>query len=143
MSAQKGNKVKVHYTGRLNDGNVFDSSVNRQPLEFKLGEGQMIPGFEQAVLGLQEGEKVTATIPANDAYGERRNDLIFNVPRTNVPENIDPRVGQKLSIKQPDGQMIPVTVTDANEEAIVLDANHPLAGKDLIFDIEVVEIEQV
>jgi peptidylprolyl isomerase len=140
MAAQNGDNVKVHYTGRLDDGEVFDSSVNKQPLEFKLGAGQMIPGFENAILGLREGEKITATISAEEAYGERKEELILNVPRSNVPDNIDPHVGQKLSIKQPDGQVVPVTVADLNEEAIVLDANHPLAGKDLIFDIELVEI---
>ncbi|MGK7396711.1 MAG: FKBP-type peptidyl-prolyl cis-trans isomerase [Candidatus Cyclobacteriaceae bacterium M3_2C_046] len=138
--ARKGNTVKVHYTGRLNDGTVFDSSVNKEPLSFKLGEGNMIPGFEKAVEGLKEGEKVTANIDSQEAYGERRDDLLVEVPRQNVPESITPEVGQQLSIKQPDGNTIPVVVTETKPESIVLDANHPLAGKDLIFDIEVVQV---
>jgi peptidylprolyl isomerase len=141
MAAKKGNKVKVHYTGRLDNGEVFDSSVNKEPLEFQLGTGQMIPGFENAIMGLHEGEKITTTVPADEAYGERRDDLMFNVPRSNIPENIDPHVGQKLSIKQPDGQMIPVTVANIKEDAIIIDANHPLAGRDLIFEIELVGID--
>jgi peptidylprolyl isomerase len=141
MAAKKGDKVKVHYTGRLDNGDVFDSSVNKEPLEFQLGTGQMIPGFENAIMGLDEGEKITTTVPADEAYGERRDDLMFNVPRSNIPENIDPQVGQKLSIKQPDGQMIPVTVANIKEDAIIIDANHPLAGRDLIFEIELVGID--
>lgn len=138
--AQSGNRVKVHYTGKLQDGTVFDSSISKEPLEFQLGAGQMIPGFENAVLGMEQGQRITATIRASDAYGDRREDLLVQVPRDNVPESIDPRVGQKLSIKQPDGNVIPVVVTETKQDSIILDANHPLAGKDLVFEIELLEV---
>lgn len=138
--AKQGDTVKVHYTGKLQDGNVFDSSVNREPLEFTLGAGNMIPGFEQAVQGMSIGEKKTAEIPSEQAYGEKREDMIISVPRENVPGDIEPEVGQQLAIQQQGGQQVPVTVTEVTEEKVVLDANHPLAGKDLVFEIELVEI---
>lgn len=138
--AKQGDTVKVHYTGKLQDGNVFDSSVNREPLEFTLGAGNMIPGFEQAVQGMNIGDKKTAEIPSEQAYGEKREDMIISVPRENVPGDIEPEVGQQLAIQQQGGQQVPVTVTEVTEEKVVLDANHPLAGKDLVFEIELVEI---
>lgn len=138
--AKKGDTVKVHYTGKLEDGTVFDSSVERDPLEFKLGNGNMIAGFENAVLGMEKGDSKSARIPYQEAYGERREDMKVEVPKTQVPEDLKPEVGQQLSIKQQDGTAVPVVVTDIDHEKIVLDANHPLAGKDLIFDIELVEI---
>ena len=139
--AKKGNSVKVHYTGKLKDGTIFDSSVNREPLEFELGKGNMIPGFEKAVEGMKEGDKVTAEIPAQEGYGDRRDDLVVEVPNSKVPENITPEVGQKLSIKQPDGNQIPVVVTEKRDDSIILDANHPLAGKDLVFEIELLDVK--
>jgi peptidylprolyl isomerase len=138
--AKQGDTVKVHYTGKLQDGNVFDSSENREPLEFTLGAGNMIPGFEQAVQGMNIGDKKTAEIPSEQAYGEKREDMIISVPRENVPGDIEPEVGQQLAIQQQEGQQVPVTVTEVSEEKVVLDANHPLAGKDLVFEIELVEI---
>jgi peptidylprolyl isomerase len=138
--AKQGDTVKVHYTGKLQDGNVFDSSENREPLEFTLGAGNMIPGFEQAVQGMNIGDKKTAEIPSEQAYGEKREDMIISVPRENVPGDIEPEVGQQLAIQQQGGQQVPVTVTEVSEEKVVLDANHPLAGKDLVFEIELVEI---
>ena len=138
--AKQGDTVKVHYTGKLQDGNVFDSSVNREPLQFTLGAGNMIPGFEQAVQGMNVGDKKTAEIPSEQAYGEKREDMIISVPRENVPGDIQPEVGQQLAIQQQGGQQVPVTVTEVTEEKVVLDANHPLAGKDLVFEIELVEI---
>ena len=138
--AKKGDTVKVHYTGKLQDGSVFDSSANREPLQFTLGGGNMIPGFEQAVLGMDVGDKKTAEIPSTQAYGEKREDMIISVPKENVPGDISPEVGQQLAIQQQGGQQVPVTVTEVTDEKVVLDANHPLAGKDLIFDIELVEI---
>lgn len=137
---KKGDTVKVHYTGKLKDGSVFDSSANREPLAFTLGGGNMIPGFEQAVEGMDVGERKTAEIPSGQAYGEKRQDMIITVPRENVPGDINPEVGQQLAIQQQGGQQVPVTVTEVNDEQVVLDANHPLAGKDLIFEIELVEI---
>lgn len=139
--AKQGDTVKVHYTGKLADGNVFDSSVNREPLEFTIGAGNMIPGFEQAVQGMSVGEKKTAEIPSEQAYGEKREDMIISVPRENVPGDIQPEVGQQLAVQQQEGQQVPVTVTEVTEEKVVLDANHPLAGKDLVFEIELVEVK--
>lgn len=139
--AKEGDTVKVHYTGKLKDGSVFDSSESREPLEFTLGSGNMIPGFEQAVVGMDAGDKKTTEIPVTQAYGEKREDMIISVPRENVPGDIDPEVGQQLAIQQEGGQQVPVTVTEVTEEKVVLDANHPLAGKDLVFDIEVVEVK--
>lgn len=138
---KQGDTVKVHYTGKLKDGSVFDTSENREPLEFKIGEGNMIPGFEQAVVGMGIGDKKTAEIPSDQAYGEKREDMIIAVPRENVPGDIQPEVGQQLAIQQQEGQQVPVTVTEVSEEKVVLDANHPLAGKDLVFDIEVVGVK--
>jgi peptidylprolyl isomerase len=138
--AKKGDTVKVHYTGKLEDGTVFDSSVDKDPLEFTLGKGNMIAGFEKAVLGMEIGDSRSAKIPYQDAYGERRDDMLVEVPKSKVPDEIKPEVGLQLSIKQHDGSDVPVVITEVDEEKIVLDANHPLAGKDLIFDIELVEI---
>jgi FKBP-type peptidyl-prolyl cis-trans isomerase 2 len=135
-----GDTVKVHYTGKLEDGTVFDSSDGRDPLELKVGAGNVIPGFEKGVMGMEVGGSKTITIPADDAYGERRDDLTVSVKRTEFPENITPEVGQQLQLKQPDGNMVNVMVTDVQEEQVTLDANHPLAGKTLIFDVEVVEV---
>lgn len=138
--AKQGDTVKVHYTGKLKDGSVFDSSANREPLEFTLGGGNMIPGFEQAVLGMESGETKVAEIPSGQAYGDKREDMIISVPRENVPGDISPEVGQQLAVQQEGGQQVPVTVTEVTEEKVVLDANHPLAGKDLVFEIEVLAV---
>jgi len=138
--AKKGDKVKVHYTGKLNDGSVFDTSVEREPLEFELGAGMMIAGFDTAVTGMKVGEKKTANISADNAYGEKNDEMVVEVPKTQLPEDLDPEVGQQLGMQQPNGQNIPVVVTKVEDEKIEIDANHPLAGKDLVFDIELVEI---
>lgn len=138
--AKKGNRVKVHYTGKLQDGTIFDSSIEREPLEFVVGDGNMIKGFDKAVEGMQKGETVTANIPSSEAYGERRADMMVDVPIDQVPENINPAVGQQLSIQQANGQAMPVVVTAISDDKITLDANHPLAGKDLTFEINLVEI---
>lgn len=138
--AKKGNRVKVHYTGKLHDGTIFDSSIEREPLEFVVGDGNMIKGFDKAVEGMQKGETVTANIPSSEAYGERRADMMVDVPIDQVPENINPTVGQQLSIQQANGQAMPVVVTAVSDDKITLDANHPLAGKDLTFEINLVEI---
>ncbi|WP_421774807.1 FKBP-type peptidyl-prolyl cis-trans isomerase [Gracilimonas sp.] len=135
-----GDTVKVHYTGKLEDGSVFDSSVSRDPLEVTLGEGKLIPGFENAVVGLEVGDKTTANIASADAYGERRDDLEVTIEREQLPEDIEPEVGMQLQLNQPNGQPVPVQITKVEEENIIIDANHPLAGKDLTFDIELVEI---
>jgi len=135
-----GDTVKVHYTGSLEDGSVFDSSENKEPLEFTLGTGQLIPGFEKAVEGMTQGDKTKVTIPANEAYGQVREDLVISVPKNNLPEDVTPQVGMQLQLNQPDGQAVPVRITEVQEEEVTLDANHPLAGEDLVFNIELVEI---
>ena len=140
MEAKKGDAVKVHYTGKLEDGTVFDSSVSREPLGFTLGDGNMIKGFDAAVYGMVRGDKKTVNIPAVEAYGERREDMMVEVPISQVPANIQPEIGQQLVLQGEGGQPMPVTVVDLTDEKIVLDANHDLAGKDLIFDIELVTI---
>ena len=137
---KKGDKVKVHYTGKLQDGSVFDSSIDREPLEFEVGAGMMIAGFDAAVNGMKIGDKKVAEIPANEAYGEVNKDMIVEVKRTQLPPDLEPQVGQQLGMQQPNGQSVPVVVTEVKEESIVIDANHPLAGKDLIFEIELMEI---
>jgi peptidylprolyl isomerase len=138
--AKNGDTVKVHYTGKLNDGSVFDSSENREPLEFQLGSGQLIPGFEKAVNGMTVGDSTTVTIPANEAYGEVNEELILSVEKDRLPADIQPEVGMQLQVQQPNGQPVPVVISDVTDSIVKLDANHPLAGKDLTFHIEVVEI---
>jgi peptidylprolyl isomerase len=137
--AKKGDKVQVHYTGRLEDGTVFDTSHDREPLSFTLGEGNVIPGFETAVDGMTEGDTKTTTIPASDAYGERNDEMVIRLDRAKVPDTIDPEVGQNLQIQLQNGQQMPVVVTSVTDSEVVIDANHPLAGQTLIFDIELVE----
>ena len=141
--AESGNTVKVHYTGKLKeDGAVFDSSLERnEPLEFTLGQGNMIPGFESAVSGMKVGDTKVADIPVDAAYGQRRDDMVLEVPKSDVPDNISPEVGQRLAVQQKDGQSIPVTITNVSDASITLDANHPLAGKDLVFEIELLEVK--
>lgn len=138
--AKAGDSVKVHYTGKLKDGTIFDSSKGREPLAFQVGAGQMIKGFDAAVDGMEVGDIKTAEIPAAEAYGESRQDLMFDVPKSDLPEDLKPEVGQQLAMTQPNGQQVPVTVAKVEEDKVVIDANHQLAGKDLIFDIELVEI---
>lgn len=137
--ATPGDTVRIHYTGRLDDGTVFDTSEGRDPLEFVLGSGQVIPGFERAVTGMERGEEKTVTIPADEAYGERKSELLINVGRSEMPSGLDPQVGQRLQMSTPDGQTFQVTVTETSDTTVVLDANHPLAGRDLTFDIQLVE----
>ena len=138
--AKKGDTVKIHYTGRLQDGTVFDSTSNRGPLQFNIGGGQVIPGFEEAVTGMKVGEKKTAMIPCKKAYGQRDPGMIMVVDRRHVPADISPEVGQRLEVGSPNGELLAVTIIEVTEENITLDANPPLAGEDLAFDIELVEI---
>lgn len=139
-SAQTGNTVKVHYTGKLDDETVFDSSRQRDPLEFTLGKGELIRGFEDAVVGMTVGDAKTVTITSEDAYGDHRSELIITVDKDQFPENIDPIEGLQLHLKSPDGRLVNAIVTAVEEQTVTLDANHPLAGKDLVFEIELVEI---
>ncbi|MUP45745.1 peptidylprolyl isomerase [Gramella sp. BOM4] len=143
MSQVKQNDaVKVHYTGKLEDGQVFDSSVERgEPIEFTLGQGQLIPGFENGLIGMEVNEKKTINIPKEEAYGEPKAELIQEVDKSQLPEELKPEVGMPLVSKSPDGREINLVVTEVKDDSIVVDANHPLAGKDLIFDLEVLEIK--
>lgn len=140
VQAKSGDTVKIHYTGKLNDGTVFDSSANREPLEFTIAQGQVIPGFEQAVLGMAPGESKTEKIPMEQAYGPYREDMVVQINRTQLPSDLEPEIGQQLQIQQPNGRAIPVFVTEVTDGNVTLDANHPLAGEDLTFDIQLVEI---
>ena len=137
--ARSGDTVRVHYTGRLEDGSVFDSSQGREPLEFVLGAQQVIPGFEEAVDGLSPGEERSVSIPADRAYGPRREEMVLTVGRDQFPDEIQPEVGQQLQMSQ-DGQVAIVTIVGVSDAEVTLDANHPLAGKDLVFDVQLVEI---
>ena len=139
--AKTGDTVHIHYTGRLDDGTVFDSSQDRAPLSFTLGEGRVIPGFEAAVTGMEPGESKVAEIPSAQAYGPRRSEMELSVPRSQLPEDLDPQVGQQLQMQTAEGQVFPVRVTGASAETVELDANHPLAGEDLTFDIHLVKVD--
>ena len=132
--------VSVHYTGTLPDGEVFDSSVDREPLSFTVGAGQMIPGFDSAVVGMEVKEKKSVTIPATEAYGEVRPDMVQIISKDQLPPDLKPEVGQQLASELPSGEQIIVTVSEITEAEVTIDANHPLAVKELTFDIEVVEI---
>jgi peptidylprolyl isomerase len=140
--AKQGDIVKVHYTGKLSNGEVFDSSTGKKPLTFKLGDGNLISGFENAVLGMAVGQSRSVTIPADEGYGSHNEQLVAQVERNNFPEKIEVKVGQALQIKKPNGEVVNVTITDVSGEQVTLDANHPLAGKDLNFEIELVEIAE-
>ena len=138
---QANDTVKVHYTGKLkNDGRVFDTSENREPLEAKLGQNQLIPGFEKGLAGMKVNEKKTIEIPMEEAYGDVQKELFQKVERNQLPEDIKPEVGMGLMAKNPDGSERQLRVADVKDEFIIVDANHPLAGQDLVFDLEVVGI---
>ncbi|TAN40955.1 MAG: peptidylprolyl isomerase [Nitrospirae bacterium] len=139
VKAVAGSVVKVHYTGRLDDGSVFDSSRERGPLEFTVGAGQMIQGFDRAVSGMSVGESKTVRIPSDEAYGPYKEDLIFEMPKAHFPEGT--KEGFAFTLKHPDGSSLEAVVTDIAGDTVTLNANHSLAGKDLIFDIELVEVE--
>ncbi|WP_170416906.1 FKBP-type peptidyl-prolyl cis-trans isomerase [Ruegeria atlantica] len=137
---KQGDTVRIHYTGTLLDGNVFDSSDGRDPLEFVVGSGQIIPGLDSAMPGLNVGDKKRVEIACVDAYGPINPGARQQIPREGIPDDIPLEPGTQLQMQTPDGQAVPVTVVDADEATVTLDANHPLAGQDLIFDIEVVSV---
>ncbi|UCH84659.1 MAG: peptidylprolyl isomerase [Candidatus Latescibacterota bacterium] len=137
--AKNGDTVRVHYTGTLEDGTQFDSSMDRDPLEFKLGEGMVIKGFDAAVVGMSEGETKSVTIPVDDAYGPHRDELVLVVDRSEMPPDLEPAVGEQLEMRQEDQSFV-VKVIEVTPDTIRLDANHPLAGKALSFEIELVAI---
>lgn len=144
MQVEKGNNVKVHYTGTLTDGQIFDSSEGGEPLEFTAGSGQMIDGFDAAVHGMSVGESKTIEIPCAQAYGEYDPELIIQVPVEDIPAELNPEVGMHLEMGSPDGESLPmlVTITEMTDTHITLDGNAPLAGKDLIFKIELIDIKR-
>jgi len=138
--AKHGDRVTVHYTGKLADGTVFDSSVQSDALQFTLGDRQLIPGFESAVLGMSVGEEKTFIIPADEAYGAHNTELVFTVDRSSLPPQMNPAVGQRFQVRQQDGSVTAVTVFAVTDANVTCDANHPLAGRDLTFEIQIVEI---
>ncbi|MBX2931223.1 MAG: peptidylprolyl isomerase [Chitinophagaceae bacterium] len=141
QQAKKGDTVKIHYHGKLTDGTTFDSSKGREPLEFELGSGMVIPGFDNGVTGMNVGETKTINIPAAEAYGESNPDMILEYPKNQFPADVTPEIGMQLTMHNGAGQQFNVSIIEVKEEAVVLDANHPLAGKELIFDLELVEIK--
>jgi len=141
QQAKKGDKVKVHYHGRLVDGTTFDSSQGRQPLEFEVGSGMVIKGFDEGVTGMAVGDKKTISIPPEEAYGPRQEEMVIEFPITNFPPDIKPEVGMTLQMHAENGQELPVVITAISEESITLDANHPLAGQELVFDLELVDLK--
>ena len=142
MTAKSGDTVRIHYTGTLTDGTTFDSSLGRDPLEFTLGQAQVIPGLEKAIEGMAVGDTKLVEIPQDQAYGPRNPEALQTVDRAMVPDHIPTEPGTRLEVQTADGQRMPVVVSDVNEQTLTLDANHPLAGQDLTFDVELVEIAQ-
>jgi FKBP-type peptidyl-prolyl cis-trans isomerase 2 len=140
QQVQKGDTVRVHYHGKLTNGETFDSSEGRAPLEFVVGAGMMIKGFDSAVLGMQQGEMKTVLIPAADAYGEYEEELLMDFPRSEFPKDLKPTVGMQLTMSNGAGQQFPVTIAEVKDDVVVLDRNHFLAGKELVFDITLTEI---
>lgn len=140
VQAKKGDKVKVHYTGKLEDGSVFDSSGGDSPLEFTLGQGQVIPGFDQGVLGMEPGESKVLNIPVDQAYGPHNPDAVFEIDRSELPPDIPLEVGLRMQGSQPGGRVAEITIVEFDDAKVKMDSNHPLAGQALTFDIQLVEI---
>lgn len=140
QQVKSGDKVKVHYHGKLTDGSTFDTSEGRDPLEFTVGAGQVIKGFDEALVDMQPGDKKTVNIPVDEAYGARNEDMMVEYPKQDFPADMTPEVGMQLHMSDNQGNNFPVVITEIKEEVVILDANHPLAGKDLVFDIELVSI---
>lgn len=138
--AKTGDTVSIHYTGTLSDGSTFDSSEGREPLEFTIGSGQIIPGLDAALPGMTVGDKKTVEVPADEAYGQPDPNARQAVPRADIPDDIPLEIGTRLQVQTPQGQVMPVTVVEATEEQVILDANHPLAGQDLTFAIELISV---
>lgn len=139
--AKKDDVVLVHYVGKLNDGNIFDSSEGREPLEFKIGSQTVIPGFEQGVIDMAVGEKKTINIPCDEAYGQRRDDMIVDMPKDQFPDDITPEKGMILQLETEQGDVMPVNVVEVSDDTVTLDGNHALAGQDLTFELDLVEIK--
>jgi FKBP-type peptidyl-prolyl cis-trans isomerase 2 len=141
QQVKNGDTVKVHYHGKLEDGSTFDSSQGRDPLEFEVGSGAVIPGFDEGVKGMQVGDKKTLNIPADEAYGPVDENRIIEFPKDRFPPDMKPEVGMALNMSNGQGDYLPVVISEVRDDVVVLDANHPLAGKDLVFDIELMEIK--
>ncbi len=139
--AQPGTTVSVHYTGKLSDETVFDSSRDREPLSFEIGAGKVIPGFEESVVGMTPGDTKTIIIESEKAYGPYREDQVVEIEESRLPDDIDPEVGQQLQVQQANGETSVVVIKDVSDGSVVLDANHPLAGEDLTFEIELVSVD--
>jgi FKBP-type peptidyl-prolyl cis-trans isomerase 2 len=139
--AQVGDLVRVHYTGKLQDGEVFDSSKERDPLEFTLGDKDLLAGFENGVVGMKPGESKSVTLEPENAFGDRREDLLLKLPKTEFPENITPSVGLQLKLSNASGNDMTVVITEVGEDSVTLDGNHPLSGQTVTFDIELLEIK--
>ena len=140
QQVKSGDTVKVHYHGKLTDGTTFDSSEGREPLEFEVGSGMVIAGFDNGVTGMTVGEKKTVNIPSQEAYGEKQEEMFMEFPMDRFPEDMKPEIGMTLNMSSQDGQTFPVIVREVLEDKVILDANHPLAGEELVFDLELVEI---
>ena len=140
-TANNGDEVQVHYTGKLEDGTIFDSSED-EPLSFTIGENRVIPGFEEAVTGMEPGDSKTTEVEPEQAYGEHREDMVMEMDRDQIPGEVDPEVGQQLQLRLENGQTVPVLITALGDDSVTIDANHPLAGRKLIFDIEVVDVSE-
>ncbi|HOF58506.1 MAG TPA: peptidylprolyl isomerase [Syntrophorhabdaceae bacterium] len=140
LQAKMNDRVRVHYSGTFGDGTMFDSSLEREPFEFVIGQGMVIPGFEKGIVGMSVGETKKVSIACEDAYGPYKEDLVGTVDRSRIPENIELEIGIVLQMHSPDGSITNVTVKDINDEGVRLDLNHPLAGKDLIFEIKLMEV---
>jgi FKBP-type peptidyl-prolyl cis-trans isomerase 2 len=140
QQVKNGDTVRVHYHGKLTDGSTFDSSEGRDPLEFTVGNGQVIKGFDDALLDMQVGDKKTVNIPVDQAYGERNDDMMMEYPLSDFPADMKPEVGMELHMSDNSGNVFPVVIAELNDETVLLDANHPLAGEDLTFEIELVSI---
>lgn len=140
QQVKNGDTVSVHYHGKLTDGSTFDSSEGRDPLQFTVGSGQVIKGFDDALLDMKVGDKKTVNIPVENAYGERREDMMMEYPKSDFPADMQPAVGMELHMSDNIGNVFPVVIAEVKEEVVLLDANHPLAGKDLIFELELVSI---
>lgn len=138
--AKENDKVKVHYTGKLGNGQVFDQTKEEEPFEFQIGEGKIIPGFENAIIGMEENEEKEVTVGPDQAFGEVSDDMIQEVPRENIEKDVSPEVGQEVNIKLSDETLIPARIVEVKDETITIDANHPLAGHELTFNLKLVEV---
>ncbi len=139
--AGQGDTVTVEYTGKLEDGTVFDTSRDKDPISFTIGDEEVIPGFEEAVVGMETGESKSATLPPDEAYGPRSDEMVFTVPSSELPEDLDPEVGDRLEVQSREGQTFPAVVAEIEGEQVTIDANHPLAGEELTFEIELKSID--